>query len=211
MPISVLSLLFANLIPVFGVLFQGWSLFLILLLYWAESAVTGFFNVMRMAKVGGPKAVAMVPFFLMHYGIFMLVHLIFILTFFGVMTGGLASLEWSAGVALIGLFVSHGVSYWQNFVQAGEFKRTSVDELMMRPYGRILVMHLTIIFGGWVVFSTGGAQWVILVLMGLKTLVDVGAHLAEHGFVSVPVKPNSLVLYVNGQPVLEPEQERAQE
>ena len=45
---SAIALIIANFAPLFGVLFLGWDLFLILFLYWTESAVIGFFNVVKM-------------------------------------------------------------------------------------------------------------------------------------------------------------------
>jgi hypothetical protein len=48
----------------------------------------------------------------------------------------------------VALAASHIVSFCQNYRWHGEFRRTSVAVQMMRPYGRVFVMHLTIIFGG---------------------------------------------------------------
>ena len=42
---STLVLVVANLVPVAGTLFLGWNLSDVLVLYWAESAVIGFFNI----------------------------------------------------------------------------------------------------------------------------------------------------------------------
>ena len=46
--ISDISLLIVNLIPLFGALFLGWSLFSILIIYWLESAVIGFYTLIKM-------------------------------------------------------------------------------------------------------------------------------------------------------------------
>ncbi|MHC5091316.1 MAG: DUF6498-containing protein [Planctomycetota bacterium] len=46
--IPLLALLAANTIPLFGVLFFNWDSFSIVILYWAETFIIGFYNVLRM-------------------------------------------------------------------------------------------------------------------------------------------------------------------
>jgi hypothetical protein len=48
---------------------------------------------------------------------------------------------------------------------------------MFFPYGRIIPMHFTIIFGGWFGAESTGA---LLIFLVLKTLADVIMHMAEH-------------------------------
>ena len=45
---SALVLVAANLVPLAGVLFFGWSVFSTLLLFWVENVIVGAFNVLRM-------------------------------------------------------------------------------------------------------------------------------------------------------------------
>jgi uncharacterized protein DUF6498 len=42
LPISILSLIAVNMIPLFGVLFFGWSLFSIMFFSWIENGIIGF-------------------------------------------------------------------------------------------------------------------------------------------------------------------------
>jgi hypothetical protein len=44
---SAVVLLVANLIPLVGVLFFGWSLLTILVLYWLENGIVGLWNLPR--------------------------------------------------------------------------------------------------------------------------------------------------------------------
>ena len=46
---STLTLLIANAVPVWGVVFWGWDSFVLLMLYWLETAVIGFWMVARIA------------------------------------------------------------------------------------------------------------------------------------------------------------------
>lgn len=82
------ALLVANVLPLIGVLFFGWDAFAIVLLYWAENLVIGFYNILKMvfAEVPHPSMhlgkFFMIPFFMIHYSGFMAVHGFFILAMF---------------------------------------------------------------------------------------------------------------------------------
>jgi hypothetical protein len=51
---------------------------------------------------------------------------------------------------------------------------------MFAPYGRLVVLHITIIFGGIAISTTGAPVAAIAILVVLKTILDLGFHLAEH-------------------------------
>ena len=53
---AVIALVLANLLPLVGVVFLGWSLLTVLLLYWLENGIVGAYNVARMALAGGETA-----------------------------------------------------------------------------------------------------------------------------------------------------------
>lgn len=52
---SILALVSANLIPLVGVFYLGWDAFLILLLYWLENAVTGFYTILKLRRAAAPS------------------------------------------------------------------------------------------------------------------------------------------------------------
>ncbi|MCA9003135.1 MAG: hypothetical protein KDB61_14525, partial [Planctomycetes bacterium] len=99
---SAIALLLANVLPAAGVLFWGWEAFYVVFLYWFENLIVGAFNILRMISAspgprdqvagGSPTAsligahaakVFMVPFFTVHYGMFCLVHGVFVFALFG--------------------------------------------------------------------------------------------------------------------------------
>ena len=41
-PSSIIALIAVNLFPVFGVLFMGWDVFPIMILFWSENVIIGF-------------------------------------------------------------------------------------------------------------------------------------------------------------------------
>ena len=201
---ALVALVVANLVPLAGVLWFGWSIWTILTIYWVENGIVGFYNVLKMAAVTGTGKIGVIPFFILHYGMFWLVHGIFVLTLptfvpFGaggeldrsappfMSEGQLSPDPALAGanvtnvvIAGIGLFISHGVSYVLNFIRSGEHRRVSATDLMGAPYRRVVILHLTILFGAFAVVLTGAQLGPLLILIALKTGVDVAFHLREH-------------------------------
>jgi hypothetical protein len=185
--LSIISLVIANLVPLYGAVFEGWSIFSIIFLFWLESAIIGYFNIQKMKRVEEAEAekkaegqffsaspFSLSMFFLMHYGIFMFVHLIFVLflffrfqvDFFGILIG------------FLGLVISHWISYKGNFLDHQEYLYISENRLLFQPYPRIIVMHLTLILGGFFVLSTGGAQWALGLMVTCKIIADLITHFA---------------------------------
>ncbi|MGP9820840.1 DUF6498-containing protein [Salinarimonas sp. NSM] len=186
--ISSAALVLANLIPLAGVLAGGWRVFDVLMLFWAENVVIGLLNIARMALVslrGERGGLALAGFFALHYGIFTVVHGIFLVTLFG--PPGASPIEGFAlllapGLALplAALAASHGLSFMVNFVVGGEMDRATLGGLMAAPYGRVVVLHVTIIFGGFAVEASGAPILALALLVALKIAVDLAAHVAEH-------------------------------
>ena len=52
-------------------------------------------------------------------------------------------------------------------------------QLMQRPYGRIIILHVTIIAGGFLVTVLDNPFWMLPVLVVVKTSIDLRMHLAE--------------------------------
>ena len=199
---AVVALVVANLIPLIGVLFFGWSVWNILVIYWLENGIVGLINVLKMSVATGDEVtpgvtfmvngrpatsatkMGLIPFFIVHYGIFWFVHGIFVLTlpaFFSLMSDDGMTLDIGPVVfAALGLAISHGLSFWWNFLHGGEYRRTAAAALMFAPYKRLVALHITIIFGAFAVMFTGAPAAAVAVLVAIKTAIDLGLHLAEH-------------------------------
>ncbi len=282
---SAIVLLIANLIPLVGVLFFGWSLLTILVLYWLENGIVGVWNVPKIVMAqgsmvpqlpdlpdaaaraatgspaaaaalqeqwrqaqaaqealaqqppGSPAAAAPAPrpgflrpravtrlsaiprtglaiFFAFHYGMFWLVHGIFVFalplfaggaTGFGSSNGdtfcfdpsglvidcpstAFGDVAWtSVVIGGIALFISHGASFFLNYIGRGEYLTASPSRQMGGVYGRVVVLHLTIIFGSIVAAFMGSPAGALIVLVVLKTAFDLGLHLREHRSSGPPV------------------------
>lgn len=195
---ALVSLVLANLVPLAGVLLFGWNLWTIVTIYWVENGIVGLYNVLRMAAVEGLGKLGMIPFFVMHYGLFWLVHGVFVFALPQFMGAGPALQPGpfdpstfdeptvdgpdrsSVALAAVVLLISHGVSYYLNFIRGGEYRRATVTGLMGQPYKRVVVLHLTILFGAFGIVFTGAPVVALLILIAVKTAIDVGVHLAEH-------------------------------
>ncbi len=203
---AVVALIVANVIPLFGVLFLGWSVWNILVIYWLENGIVGVINVLKMTRAEGTAApgtgqsflvngrpvnsvarFALIPFFVMHYGIFWFVHGIFVLTLPMFMSLGSEPVgpgmdldPGSVALAAVALAISHGLSFWWNYLVGGEYRRATAGGLMFAPYRRLIALHLTIIFGAMAVMFTGTPVLAVAILVAIKTLLDLGFHLAEH-------------------------------
>ena len=160
-----------------------------MVIYWAESAVVGLFNFLKILKIGGWPGLFAGLFFLGHFGGFMAVHFLFIYTIFvqgftnssgpsGELTDVFA-LFVGLWPALLALLLSHGYSYFVNFLGRKEFRNRTVNKQMGEPYGRIMFMHLVLIFGGGLAMILGEPTVVILIVIVLKILFDVRAHLKQ--------------------------------
>jgi len=187
---STLALIFANMVPIAGTVFLGWNLSDVMVLYWAESAVIGFFTICKIVVIGRWMALLAGPFFLGHFGGFMAIHFLFIYTFFvkgpesmGASDGDLsdvAKLFVILWPALAALFASHAYSFFTNFLGRGEYRKRTVKDQMSEPYGRIVFMQLVLIFGGGISMILGQIEPVLIAVIGLKIYFDVRAHIKEH-------------------------------
>jgi hypothetical protein len=199
----VAGLVLANAVPLVGVLGFGWDLHSLLVGYWLESGAVGVASIAKIRRAEGdddPSALPSVSFndrsvqsfvgkpnrhvawFVgFHYGAFWVVHGIFVFAF-PVMFRGLtpASPE-IVGLAVVGLVGYHAVSYRINYVDGREFERTGPVTLMVEPYRRVLVLHVTILFGATVIAVVGAPVGALAVMVLAKTVLDLRGHWKEHG------------------------------
>ena len=195
---STMSLIFSNLLVVFFAIVDGISANEVLWIYWSQSVIIGIFNFIKMVTLKkfstegfkqGKKqmlptratAISSAVFFLFHYGFFHLIYAIFL--------GAFSEFSYSSGsnsgskyfLLSAGMFF---ISYLIEFINS---RKEQSDELpnigfiMFAPYARIIPMHLTIIFGGFIgaagsIFSTNTNLAIIILFIGIKTIVDLITH-----------------------------------
>jgi hypothetical protein len=211
--LSISVLVGANLIPLAGVLFFNWDVTFIVLLYWFENLIAGFYSILKIAFVRskdiGMKLgkVFIIPFFCLHYGGFCAVHGFFLTVFFKISSSNSPFPEggsdwWGPFIfiqmlfsviarvwanapsemiwALLGLFISHGVSFVENYILGGEYYRATVKQLMHQPYQRIVAMHIAIIAAGVFVMKLNSPMPLLIILILLKIGIDLFLHNNSH-------------------------------
>lgn len=198
--ISGFFLILSNVYALYTILSSGADIDTVFFIFWIESGIIAFYTVLKMIasvrNLGTALALLfIVPFTATHFGAFMTAHLFFI----GVITGELAGigsvdpfntfidrfiydgmLVLSVLVPVIVLFISHGISFAINYLGRGEYKTADIASLSASPYRRIAVMHITLILGGGLGLLLGGGMVTIGVLVLIKTIVDLHAHVNEH-------------------------------
>ena len=194
---SIILLVLANLLPMVGVLWWGWSVFSVMFLYWLENIIVGLLNIPRIlfASAGGDngaqsilKRLGTAAFFSVHYGLFTFVHGAFVFSMFaeGQYEEPTPALVWQLVNeqhlywAVLALFISHLASLILNYLLAGEYTQVTVREMMRKPYGRIVVLQLGIIFGGFLLDTMSAPLAGLIVLLLIKTVFDVRSHIREH-------------------------------
>lgn len=206
-----------NLIPVWGVLFDRWTIFSVVFLFWTENVVIGIFNIAKMLTYGflrdtGPSddnpgrsvprgwmlggMTFLAAFFTVHYGMFCFGHGTFVIVLLGGEAGhgfpnpfarALQELNAELRYAILAMILSHGFSFVTNYLKGGEYKQVNPEQLMSAPYGRIVVLHLAIIFGAFVSLALGSGMGILLLIIVGKIILDVKLHLKERerGVVSI--------------------------
>jgi hypothetical protein len=172
-----------NVAVVLGALVAGDGVIMLMIPYWTQSVVIGLFNARRIAalrefrtaglKING-RVVEATPsvqrqtwvFFLIHYGFFHFIYLMFMGAFSAMARSGGAFSGFGSptGYSSVWLLVT-ALGY---LVSEGREHAANIGNLMFTPYVRIIPMHLTIIVGALI----GG--WGAVLLFGtLKTMADV--------------------------------------
>ena len=73
-----------------------------------------------------------------------------------------------------------GFSMFINFFGKKEYLGRETGKQMMSVYGRVFVMHFVIILGGFAVQAFGAPVLAVVMLIILKTVIDLAAHKKEH-------------------------------
>jgi hypothetical protein len=212
---ATLILLGANMVPLAGVLFWGWDAFVLLMLYWLETAIIGFWMLVRVAtapvaslasiksedgsSVTSPPGLSL--FFIVHAGLFMGVHFVFLWTLFsGDWAGKIHGPIGFVRVLVIGtglwlpllvLFLARGfvlfyerigarllawLNRWRgrNPKPAAAIQGDPIGSVIGAFYARIVVMQIAIIGGGFLSFLGTIAPLILLIV--IKTAIDLSMH-----------------------------------
>jgi hypothetical protein len=221
--LNLLFVLLVNAVPLYGVFELGWSASTVVVLYWFENLLSVFFTSARIAlhrwltrkrghwragqlgtKVGDkPSTAGLLGEFATMALVFTLAHGVFVLAFTAIAADNHTDdPRWAFSRAQ---FVQG--AQWMALALVADF---GVDAVAMRQrsfawlkayvgarMGRVIIMHLAIIFGMWGMMMTESPFAVLYVLIGLKTLWDLvatGATAKE-----LPEEPPAWALKIGAQ------------
>ena len=175
--VQILGTLAINAIPLAGVVWLGWSVFEVLLLYWFENVAIGVAHAARLGIATRTNKVAdgwsTTAFFAMHYGIFTLVHGVFVLVYFGIVSGGLTTGSGGLFYPVAAIFAWQAVQLGFATVGTERYKGRSPSEMMFEPYPRVFALHIAVILGGFLIGEMGAPVWALAALVVVKTLSDL--------------------------------------
>ncbi len=184
--ISALNLILTNLLVLAGVLIGGWNVYLLLFIYWVETFFLGLSTLAKMtilgfhderSFVGRLKVFGYDLFFIFHFGLFMAVHLAFLVGFHvfsqkGTGASSVAEQKFDELLRLfkIGgdpglfstLFIDHPIEFaaclallvrtafefYYFFYRHRKTVAYDPEKQMMEPYQRVYYMQVSVIFGG---------------------------------------------------------------
>ncbi|MBI5222877.1 hypothetical protein HY990_00490 [Candidatus Micrarchaeota archaeon] len=188
-------LILSNLISLCFAIIFGFDLGSLMWLYLLESILIGFFTFLSLPIIAFRTrnlfaiglSVFLSFFFLFHYGGFHFVYLIFlsVLPYFKIK---IPLFEFF--LSLLPLFLSHAYSFFEHVLFSNDPADSQLDigsvaSKFIAPYSRILPMHLTIIFSGFLVVFVGpgelATKLILIVFMVLKIVADLHFHNVKHG------------------------------
>ncbi len=202
-PVVLIVPILSLVIGFWGVLSLGWDWRQMIVLYWFSNITVGITSLIDMfrssvnivevqkgmnfpippASVWVAKLIAS-GFFCLHYGIFTLVHGIFV---FAIADGAFTATSNLEPINMTQIILSWlavlVISILLKFVQP-----TPAQDLMAvlrAPYKRIIVLHLSIIFGAFVVQLIGLPSAAALLLVGLNSVLEL--VWAKRDFAKQPV------------------------
>jgi hypothetical protein len=182
---SLWALTASNLIVIIWALLEGWSLAILMWVYWGQSAIIGvlwFFKILSLKDFStkgfkinnrsvAPTTATKIQtavFFLFHYGFFHVGYSV-------MLRGKFESVPIFQTLAAAGIFLVYQCySFFYNRKWEPKGK-PNIGTMMFFPYARIIPMHITIV----IAFSDWGRQQALALFLFLKLLADVVMHVVE--------------------------------
>jgi hypothetical protein len=190
-------LIAVNLVPVYGVWFEGWSAKEVFIAYALETLIVGLFTVIKLGiatiyrkkddwyannQVSKVSGLVFILFFIVHYGMFAAVQT----SMFSVASGinprnsnfFYFFLHWyeyinkDTAIMLCGFVASYAFRDLAPFISRGDYKTVPMMLLMFQPYGRIFIQQVIVILGS-MFLTFGFDKGFILVFAAVKIFFEV--------------------------------------
>ncbi len=195
-------LITVNLIPLYGVWFEGWDAARMFLVYCMETILIGIFNIIKMAAVtlfvkptddwenGGSTAKVtgwfFIFFFIVHYGLFVTVQTGIFFGVSGLFNGksimdtfiSIPQILGKEGQLMLLIFLMYYMlQTLSGFFFSGEYKTISMGKLMFQPYGRIFIQQFVVILGS-LFLELGAVKIFMLIFVGVKIFFELFINFA---------------------------------
>ena len=198
--IALLLLVAANVLPLIGVTLFAWDVTTILVLYWVENGIVGVTAVARILLARSPDSwnppgagrgtlparALQAGFFVVHYGIFWMVHGFFVLLLTGSLpTEGCLVAECTAPMELViyghpaivigalALLIGQTGGLVFDYIGKREYLTATPLGQMFRPYPRLIALHLTVVIGAAYVIGQGSPVLLVALLVVFKTIGEL--------------------------------------
>ena len=193
---AVAIALLLNALPLWGVLAGEWSIAALMVLFWLENVFAGVAIVARMAALPGPPVLqamkaGIIPFFLIHYGMFAFVHGMFVFLQFvpeDAPVWNQRGFWWAVAIAL----AVQGWQAWQAHrayvaptvteeerkagrknAKLAKAQASPLMDLMGEPYLRVGILHIVIVIGAVISLLFGTPLASLLLLIALKAAYEI--------------------------------------
>jgi hypothetical protein len=173
-----------------GIVFFDWPTFTVLALYWLENVIIGAFTVLRILAFGARSeqylaSLGTAAFFTVHYGLFCLVHGVFVATLFGgirvqgnlvdavlLMIGRVGG-DRLGLLVIVAMVIAVALDAWRAWAASDTGDPSGLRRIMAEPYGRIVVLHLVLIAGGFLMVALQLPSLAALLLVAFKLVYDL--------------------------------------
>jgi hypothetical protein len=225
-----------GLVPLAGVLWFGWSASTLLVVFWAETLLTGTANLLRiglhrrLTRASGhwrrqledsykrmskgeprPETTFLAEYATILY-VFTLAHGLFLGAFLVILNQnwhGEGPSPWRIDPASLrtGVLAVSGLAVFEllyDLTGLGMRSFSSLKERVSVTLGRVVILHLVVIFGAFLMMRFETPMGFLAILVGLKTLMDLGA---SGGPVATPEKPPRWIVAIAKKQGLDMESE----
>lgn len=182
---STLLLIITNIIPIIGIIFFGWGAFQVVFMYWCETVIVLFLNVVDSIMADRHTAIGILDVIVamalvVFNGLFILFQLAAMIAIFELTWESAAIAINSTFYSVIVLFVIKIISFIYDYIKRDKFyNKEIINNNNVMALVRVLIMMAAIIFGGFLATASNAPVLVIIILILIKVYIEINIDLKE--------------------------------
>lgn len=189
-------------------IYFNWSAYDLMVAFWLENAVIGFYSIFKMAMASGeteedqyklvrgkkvkvePIKTPIIIFIIAIFFILWAIHGSLIFSYFHPsLSSGDSPFDTfrvmmqnnpETWFVLGLLFLSHTFSFFINFIGRKEYTKTTFTDELYQPFNKILIIHLIIWGMCWAFSHIHDNKGILLLIVFVKTGIELWRHLRRH-------------------------------